>query len=59
MPEVSGESIVSGGGPGGQTADATIAAMKISVIIPVFNEIATIGEIVQRVRAAPSTGHSS
>jgi glycosyltransferase involved in cell wall biosynthesis len=30
--------------------------MKVSVIIPVFNEIATIGEIVQRVRAAPIDG---
>jgi glycosyltransferase involved in cell wall biosynthesis len=30
--------------------------MKISVIIPVFNEIATIGEIVQRVRSAPLDG---
>jgi glycosyltransferase involved in cell wall biosynthesis len=27
--------------------------MKISVIMPVFNEVATIGEIVKRVRAAP------
>ena len=27
--------------------------MKISVIMPVFNEINTIGEIIQRVRAAP------
>ncbi len=30
--------------------------MKVSVIMPVFNEIATIGEIVQRVRAAPIDG---
>jgi glycosyltransferase involved in cell wall biosynthesis len=27
--------------------------MKVSIIMPVFNEIATIGEIVKRVRAAP------
>jgi glycosyltransferase involved in cell wall biosynthesis len=39
--------------PASASAAAKMAGMKVSVIMPVFNEVATIGEIIERVRKAP------
>ena len=44
------------GGAAGAPHLAKIVSVKLSIIVPVFNEAATIGEIIERVRKAPVDG---
>jgi glycosyltransferase involved in cell wall biosynthesis len=44
------------GGVAGTPLLAKIVSVKLSIIVPVFNEVATIGEIIERVRKAPVDG---